>query len=279
VGGLSPDGLILSAINIGAGGGITKTGTGGLVLSGASTFTGGVALQNGSIILNADSTPSTVGATVTAGPLGTGTLTITDGAKLVSGVAIRVNANAISANNQLIFGTSAFGTTLNGTVTFAAVTPTITVENAFQGNSAISSTLGQSFGGTNITGFVKNGPGTLIMNATSNARLTSGGTNVTVNDGILQVAQQYALGGSNYTAGSTVVLNGGGYNNAITNVFVQNPVSITGSGVLSATAASTAIGAVTMGSTGTTLGDFLRADDFSKISPDLVERERVPHAA
>jgi hypothetical protein len=31
--------------------------------------------------------------------------------------------------------------------------------------------------------------------------------------------------------------------------------------------------------TGTTLGDFLRADDFSKISPDLVERERVPHAA
>lgn len=31
--------------------------------------------------------------------------------------------------------------------------------------------------------------------------------------------------------------------------------------------------------TGTTLGDFLRADDFSKISPELVERERVPHAA
>jgi hypothetical protein len=30
--------------------------------------------------------------------------------------------------------------------------------------------------------------------------------------------------------------------------------------------------------TGTTLGDFLCADDFSKISPDLVERERVPHA-
>ena len=31
--------------------------------------------------------------------------------------------------------------------------------------------------------------------------------------------------------------------------------------------------------TGTTLGDFLRADDFSKISQELVERERVPHAA
>ena len=30
--------------------------------------------------------------------------------------------------------------------------------------------------------------------------------------------------------------------------------------------------------TGTTLGDFLRADDFSKISSDLVERERVPYA-
>jgi len=31
--------------------------------------------------------------------------------------------------------------------------------------------------------------------------------------------------------------------------------------------------------TGSTLGDFLRADDFSKISADLIERERVPHAA
>jgi len=31
--------------------------------------------------------------------------------------------------------------------------------------------------------------------------------------------------------------------------------------------------------TGTTLGDFLRADDFSKISPQLIERERTRHAA
>ena len=31
--------------------------------------------------------------------------------------------------------------------------------------------------------------------------------------------------------------------------------------------------------TGTTLGDFLRADDFSRISLELIERERILHAA
>jgi len=68
------------------------------------------------------------------------------------------------------------------------------------------------------------------------------------------VGAQYALGGSVYTAGSTVTLAGGAYNNAITNVFVQNPITVSSTGILSASVGSTAIGAVTMGSGSTALG-------------------------
>jgi fibronectin-binding autotransporter adhesin len=252
VSGLSPSGLILSGINTGAGGSIIKTGNGSLILTGASTFTGGVALQAGSLIFGADSTPNTVGATVTAGPIGTGTLTITDGAKILAGGATRTIANNVTANTQLIFGTSAQSLTLNGVVSFGTTTPTITVENNIAGNGGIVMTLGAAFGSAGgFTGFTKNGAGQLLINAASNANLT--GT-ITINDGWLAVGSQYALGGSLYTAGPALNFNGGSYLNAITNVFVQNAVNFGANGILHASAASTAIGAVTMASGSTALG-------------------------
>jgi autotransporter-associated beta strand protein len=139
VSGLSANGLILSGVNIGAGGSYNKTGTGSLILTAASTFTGTSTLAAGSIIFGVDSTPSALGSTVTAGPIGTGTLNITgNDTRLVASVATRTLANAITVSNPsntLNFGVTQFGLTLNGAVTFATATPTITVENAFQANT------------------------------------------------------------------------------------------------------------------------------------------------
>jgi fibronectin-binding autotransporter adhesin len=253
VSGLSPDGLILSGVNTGAGGSITKTGNGSLILTGASTFTGGVALQAGSLIFGADSNPSTVGATVTAGPIGTGTLTITDGAKILAGGATRTIANNVTANSQLIFGTSAQSLTLNGVVSFGTANPTITVENNFAGNVGIAMTLGAAFGATGgFNTFTKNGAGQLVISAASNPNLTAA---ITINDGWLTTTTQYALGGSLYTAGpccSTSMA-------APTSMVPRTSSSRTRStsranGIIHASVGSTAIGPVTMAAGSTALG-------------------------
>jgi autotransporter-associated beta strand protein len=259
--GLSPNSLLVPAVISGAGATnvLNLAGTGSVTLSGASTF--GIAgstsinLQGGSLIIGADSTPSTVGATITASPLGLGTLVITDGAKILAGGVVagtRTVANPITANTQLTFGVAQQNLTLNGTVSFGTANPTITVENNFAGNSQLTMALGASFGSAGgFNSFTKAGPGLLAINATSNNSLT--GT-ITVNDGWLQVGSQYALGGSLYTAGPAVTINGGSYNNNVANVFVQNAVNYTANGLLSATQGSTAIGPVTMGAGSTALG-------------------------
>ncbi len=252
VSGLSPNGLILSGINIGAGGSINKTGGGSLILTGASTFTGGVTLSAGSIIFGADSTPIALGSTVTAGPIGTGTLTITDGAKILAGGATRTIANNITANTQLISGVSAQNLTLNGVITFGTANPTITVENNFAGNGGITTTLGAAFAaGGGFNTFTKAGPGRLTISAAGNPNLTAA---ITINDGWLTTTTQYGLGGSLYTAGPALNFNGGSFLISATNVFVQNAVNFGANGILNPSVASTAIGPVTMAAGSTALG-------------------------
>jgi autotransporter-associated beta strand protein len=79
--GISPwtPSLILSGVVQNAGT-LTVSGGGILQLSGASTFAGGYNVAaNSGLLIAANSTPSTPGAVVTAGPLGTGTLTLQSG--------------------------------------------------------------------------------------------------------------------------------------------------------------------------------------------------------
>lgn len=80
--------------------GITKTGTGYLVLNNPnSTFSGGVDVQAGSLFLGADS--SSEGSTVYAGPVGTGTLTLRNGTEL------RTNTfSDVSLGNTIRLGTN-----------------------------------------------------------------------------------------------------------------------------------------------------------------------------
>jgi autotransporter-associated beta strand protein len=128
VGGMAPTGLVMSGVISSAGGALVKTGSGGLVLGGVNTFNGGVTVNGGSLMVSTvDSTPSTVGATVTSGPLGTGALTLADGVRILAVGANRTVANAVIAN-EVNFGISQYTLTLNGNISFTGSTGTISVD-------------------------------------------------------------------------------------------------------------------------------------------------------
>ncbi len=195
--------LNISALlqNTGAGGisvagGATGTNPGGVLQLGStlSTFGGGVTLSgNAGLIIGASSTPSTVGATVTAGPLGTGTLTVGAGSMLISS-----NAANTLANNVIFSGDPVFNgfqnLTLNGTASIAnSTTATVVIPQ-------VSLTLGGVVAGFSAN-WTKQGLGTFILaNAANN--ITGA---VTINQGVLGIAADGSLGANT----NPITINGG----------------------------------------------------------------------
>jgi autotransporter-associated beta strand protein len=203
VNGTSPMGLVMSGViqntmsSIPAG--LIKAGSSSLVLSGASTFNGGVQLNDGSLILNASSTPSTVGATVTSGPLGTGTLTIGNGTALLTGTAAQILANAVVVNGNFTFGGTAAANslTLNGTVDLGGANRIITVPSP-----QVTATIG---GIVSNGGLTKSGNGILVLGSTGSSNTYNGPT--VVNGGLLRIATGSTA--AIPTASAVSVLSGG----------------------------------------------------------------------
>lgn len=128
VGGFATQGLQLNTIQSGGTGGtsvgsLIKTGPGALVLNAASTFTGGLTLNQGSLIFQ------TVGTGA-----GTGTISIANGTAISSMTAAQTVANPYSvAGSFTVPGVAAVnGLTLSGAGTFAAGAHTITVQSPLQ---------------------------------------------------------------------------------------------------------------------------------------------------
>ncbi|MBL9132189.1 MAG: autotransporter-associated beta strand repeat-containing protein, partial [Verrucomicrobiaceae bacterium] len=157
--------LNISGVVTGTGAeGIIKTGTGILQLSGQSTFSGGVALNTGGLMVGGSSTPSAPGSTVVSGPLGTGTLNIAANTFLTSSAA----GNAV-ANNYTIGGDFSFtginSLFLNGTTTLPSGATIITVQDPTSTPSASALILGGVISGTdNTSSIIKAGLGTLALN-------------------------------------------------------------------------------------------------------------------
>jgi autotransporter-associated beta strand protein len=226
--GLSPDDLLISAPITSAGGAITKTGTGSLILSGASTFTTGVNLNAGTLIFAANSagTPPAI----TSGPIGTGTLTIADGTAIQSGTATQTIGNAVTVNGNFTFsGTgSSNNLTLSGAVALGSnATRTITV------SPFVTGTLSGAVTGTGTTGLTKAGMGSLVVSNTGNS--WSGAT--TVNAGLLQLGAAGVI-----PDGSALVIGSSGAFDLKT--FSETVGSLAGSGLVtnSSTAATLTIG-------------------------------------
>ncbi len=243
--GESPDDLIISA-KISTAASTTplvKTGTGSLVLSSnTSAFSNGFNLDQGSLIFanNSAGTPPAI----TAGPVGTGTLTIGNGTAVMSDGTARTIGNAVSVTGDFTFGTldamnaranSGNNLTLSGTTTLAAGAHTITV-NGLLMTGTIS---GQLTGGTDLT---KDGPGTLVL---SNATNNYGGT-TTVNAGTLQIGTAGSIPDA-----SRLAVNTNGYFNL--NGLAETVGSISGAGVITNTGAAQTL---TVGGDSTTDGDF-----------------------
>ncbi len=156
-------------------GGIVKSGAGLLGLAGTgSTFTGGVNITAGGLVLGANSTPSTFSGTpfyqtdgvtptgtpstvVTSGPLGTGTLTLGANTTVAATTAVTV-ANNVVINGDVVFnginnmsfnGLTTLPSTWNATVT----APQTTVSFADASGSQTTDVINKSGLGILSVGF------------------------------------------------------------------------------------------------------------------------------
>ncbi|WP_395748858.1 autotransporter-associated beta strand repeat-containing protein [Prosthecobacter sp.] len=184
--GLSADDLIISA-KISTSGSTTplvKTGAGSIVLSSnTSAFANGFNLSQGTLIF-ANSSAGTPPA-VTAGPVGTGTLTLGNGVAILSDGTARNIGNAVSVTQDFTFGTldtvsaranAGNSLTLSGIVTLASGAHKITVNGLLMTGTI----TGKLTGGTDLT---KDGAGALVLSSTANDY----GGSTTVSAGLLQL--------------------------------------------------------------------------------------------
>ena len=162
----------VSAI-LGGSASINKTTDGTVMLNAANTFSGGITLGGGTLVIG------------NANAAGSGTLTQSGGSSLLS-----INTTGTIANTMSLYNVSALqSATLSGT---------ITVNNAsFDVEEGDTLTISGGVGGTG--GVTKNGAGALVL---SGSNTYSGAT--VVNAGLLEAANSNALGNS-----TSVTVNGG----------------------------------------------------------------------
>ncbi|MGH3580015.1 MAG: beta strand repeat-containing protein, partial [Mycobacterium sp.] len=207
--------LTISGIISGTGGSITKSGTGTLVLSGASTYTGVTTLSSGTTIVAGDNLSGV------SGPLGTGTITFANGILAGDGTT-RTLANPVSEIGSSGIG-GAGGLVFTGAFTHA-VSNTLSITNTgattFSGPFALSSnvasntvTVNATGGLVTINGAVTNGTG----GSTASAFQKSG-------TGILELGGVNTYGGSTTVFDGTLRLGAGG-TLPVTNLLVTTNIS------------------------------------------------------
>ncbi|MEZ0273883.1 MAG: beta strand repeat-containing protein, partial [Roseimicrobium sp.] len=164
-------------VNIVNANGLLKLGDGILQLSSTgSTFSGGVNLAAGGLLIGASSTPSTLASVtlqmpVINGPLGTGTLTIGNNTRILSGSGTVALTNQMVINGNFQFD-GLTNIALNGFADLGGAVRTISV-NAQQMTATMGGILSNG-------GIIKTGNGTLIL---GNTNTFTGG--VTLNSGTL----------------------------------------------------------------------------------------------
>ncbi len=185
-----------------------------------STFTAGYNLNSGSLIFGQSTNPTT--GTVLAGPVGTGTLTISNlgTSTTVLSDSNRTIGNATTVSGDFVFGgvTASNNLNLSGAMNLGATGRTITVTSPGV-TGTISGAITSTATGTALT---KAGNGMLVLsNATSNL----GGAGITVAGGILKNGIDNAIPNTTPLA----VNAGAGYDLNAFNEVIQ---VITGSGFI-----------------------------------------------
>ncbi|MBV9124755.1 MAG: autotransporter-associated beta strand repeat-containing protein, partial [Planctomycetes bacterium] len=205
--------LNVSAV-VSGGVGLTKAGSGNLVLTAANSYTGGTTVSAGTL---------TVGNNTA---LGTGPLTLVFAVVTANGSPVTLANPLTLAGNFSVAGTADL--TFSGPATLTT-TPTVTTTNT--GLTTFAGNIGQSTSGLGLT---KGGAGTLVLSGTNSFTGTT-----TINAGTLLV--NGAQGGSPVSVHSGATLGGTGVVGTITALpggKVTPGVSATQTGILSTAAAT-----------------------------------------
>jgi autotransporter-associated beta strand protein len=186
-------------------GALSKINTGKVIINaGNSTFSGGTTLSAGTIEFGASTTDG--GGFVTAGPLGTGIITVSP----TSSATLQADATNRAIANSVIIGGSGnvnFNSNGGGILTFGqgtsstGSTTTLSVNTNMNVASGVTTIFGQPVSGSGKT-LTKSGAGTLIFMAvnTYNAgtNVSEGTLNVT-STGSLSAASNITIGASGTT--------------------------------------------------------------------------------
>ncbi|WP_082407494.1 autotransporter outer membrane beta-barrel domain-containing protein [Mesorhizobium sp. 1M-11] len=232
---------------------LVKTDLGTLVLNGANTYTGGTAINGGTLQVSSD---GNLGAAAGGLTIDGGTLRLGASFNLNAGRAVTLNAGGGTVDTQGFQTTVSQGITGAGALTKTGTgTLTLTGANAYTGGTTISAgTLQLGDGGTSgsITGDVTNN-GTLAFNRSDTATFAGviSGSGAVQQNGtgttVLTAANSYT-GGTTINAG-TLQLGNGGTSGSITGDVTNNSMlafnrsdAITFGGLISGTGAVQQIG-------------------------------------
>lgn len=225
--------MTIGSVISGTAKGITKTGAGSLLLSGASTFTGGTTLNSGNLILGSSERLANTGAVTLSG----GTLDIAAFNETVG--AVTLNSGSIAGTTGTLTGTSY--SVQSGSVTAKLGGAGVALTKTTGGTVTLSGANSYT-GGTTVTA------GTLALGG-SNVLADSGA--VTVDGGTLAIAgNSDTVGAVTLTSGS--ITGSGGTLTGSSYALASGTISANLGG--SGTVTKTTAGLVTLSGTSSTVG-------------------------